>query len=443
MGRALDIQIPSKMLPFLTPMRHKVARGGRGGGKSHTVAKLLIAKMIDAPIRWLCTREIQKSIKDSVHKLLADQIRAMNVGYHFDVQATTIKAYNGGEFLFAGLQDHAVDSIKSSEGCDGAWIEEAHRVSQRSAEVLVPTIRAPGSELWWTYNPDATDDYVHKRFVIDTDPNALVVEINWRDNPWFPPELELERRQLLAINRDLYDHVWEGHCRSVAGLLFKRVWFRRYPVGQHPEFLNRYLASDFAAPPDPDDPDADPDYTELGAAGLAKDGHLWMLDWWDGPEDASVWVPAYIDMVRRHKPRIAFEEKGVILRALDASVRKAFIEANPPAWVHREALASAGDKASRALGFAARASMGTVHIPECAWGDALVDQLCAFTGQDGRRDDKVDVCSLLARGLDMMANASVPEAETRKPVIPFTRQHIEAIERDEAEAAQSKKRHYR
>ena len=133
---ALRLSLPAKMEPFTRPSRHKVAHGGRGGGKSHTIAKLLLIEGCRRPLRWLCTREIQKSIKDSVHKLLADQIAAMNLGAFYDVQATTIRAANGGEFLFAGLQDHTVESIKSFEGCDGAWIEEAHSVSKRSDSLL-------------------------------------------------------------------------------------------------------------------------------------------------------------------------------------------------------------------------------------------------------------------------------------------------------------------
>lgn len=448
MGRALDIQIPDKMLPFTRPKRHKVARGGRGGAKSHSVAKLLIARSVARPTRWLCTREVQKSIKDSVHKLLADQIAAMNVGYHFDVQATTIKAHNGGEFLFSGLQDHTVDSIKSYEGCDGAWIEEAHSVSARSAEVLVPTIRAPGSELWWTYNPNDEEDYVHQRFVIQGDPNAIVVEINWRDNPWFPPELEMERVQLKAINDDLYQHVWEGKCRSLAGLLFKRKWFKRYD--KLPDNLSMYLSTDYAATEA--DEDNEPDFTSLGAWGLDTTGDLFAVDWWTDQADPERWIDAACGMVRRHATKMWFEEKGTLLRAVDSAIRKRLREKN--VFVHREALASAGSKAERALGFAARASAGAVWFPQTPaswsvtkdgkfWADRVIDQLCSFTGQDGKRDDDVDVCSLIARGLDKMTNARPPAKKAEPNIKPFTRAHIEASERAAAADEAERQRKYR
>lgn len=436
---ALRIEVPDKMLPFITERRrHKVARGGRGSGKSWSIARLLVGRAVSQRTRWLCAREVQKSIKESSHRLLADQIAAMDLGTLFDVQRDVIKGPHGSEFAFAGLQDHTADSIKSYEGFDGCWVEEAHAVSERSANVLIPTIRTPGSEIWWSYNPDQTDDYVHQ---LAAHPDTLTVTINWRDNPWFPSELDGERLKLKALNEDLYRHVWEGECRSVAGLLFKRNWFHRYAVGSHPERLNAYMASDYAGGPDPDDPDADPDWTEHGVAGLADNGHLWFTDWWSGQEDPSIWIRQWIALARKHKPLVAFEEKGPILRAVDGAMRKAMAESG--VYAYRNALASAGNKAARALGFAARAAEGTVWIPECPWGDRLVEQLCAFNGQDGRTDDMVDVCSLLARGLDLMANARPPANDKPDPIKPFTRRHIESIDRDEREEAEQRRRFYR
>jgi PBSX family phage terminase large subunit len=430
----LALQLPAKMRPFLSPMRHKVARGGRGGGKSWAVARILLARGVSEPIRWLCAREVQKSIKDSVHKLLADQAQAMGLGEFYEVQRDCIKGANGTEFLFAGLQDHTVDSIKSYEGCDGAWIEEAHSVSERSAEVLIPTIRKPGSELWWTYNPDQAEDYVHQRFVVRGDPNAVVVEINWRDNKWFPPELELERQQLKAINDDLYQHVWEGQCRSLAGLLFKRTWFKFYDA--LPEHLSVYMASDYAVSED------EGDFTEHGVAGLDENGELYLIDWYSDQAAPETWIDAAVAMVKRHKPQIWFEEKGVILRAVDAAITKRLRERGT--WIMRESLASAGNKASRALGFAARASAGTVWLPRNAeWAVRLLNQLCAFNGEDGHVDDGVDVCSLLARGLDLMGDARVPAPTKPTTIVPFSRAHIEGLDRIEQHDAAQKRRYYR
>ncbi|MFV7455414.1 PBSX family phage terminase large subunit [Stenotrophomonas maltophilia] len=405
----LRLEVPAAMLPFWTERRrHKIARGGRGSAKSWSIARMLATRGIIQPTRWLCCRETQKSIKESSLRLLADQIQSLNLGYYYDVQQQAIKGQPGtsaadSEFAFAGLKEHTADSIKSYEGFDGAWIEEAHSVSERSATVLIPTIRKPGSELWWSYNPEQEEDYVHQLAAMD-DPDTLVITINWRDNPWFPLELEKERQKLQRINSDLYQHVWEGQCRSAAGLMFKRDWFQFYDV--LPTRLNLYLASDYAVTPDGGD------FTEHGVWGLASTGDLYAVDWWYGQTDPAEWIDAWIGLVGQHKPLAAFEEKGVILRAVESSITKRMREMQT--FVRRVPLASAGSKAERALGFAARASAGTVYLPRLPWAVRLLNQLCAFNGEDGRQDDGVDVCSLIGRGLDSMANAASEESGRQK-----------------------------
>lgn len=393
------------MLPFATERRrHKIARGGRGSGKSWGVARILAAKAYSEPLRILCVREVQKSIKESSHRLLGDTIDSMGLGGFFDVQQTVIKAPNGSEFAFAGLQDHTADSLKSYEGFDICWIEEAHTVTDRSAQTLIPTIRKPGSELWWTYNPDGEEDFIHQKAEAP-DENTLVVTINHQDNPWFPAELELERKALQKLNQDLYDHVWEGQCRSVSGILFKREWFNFYDV--LPTRLHLYIASDYAVTPDGGD------YTEHGVFGLSDNGDIYVVDWWHGQTDPAEWIDAWLGLVALHKPMAAFEEKGVILRSVDSAITKRMRETQT--FVRRIGLASAGKKHERALGFAARASGGTVHLPSGKpWAVRLLNQLCAFSGKEGRQDDAVDVCSLIGRGLDSMSNAA-PEQQPRKP----------------------------
>lgn len=390
------------MLPLATSTaRHMIARGGRGSGKSWSVARILAARGYARPQRWLLCREIQKSIKESSLRLMADTIQGMGLGGFYDIQRDTIKGPNGTEFAFAGLQDHTSDSIKSYEGFDGAWIEEAHGVKERSAQVLIPTIRKPGSQLIWTYNPENEDDFVHD-LAENADENTLVVDINWRDNPWFPPELEMERTKLFNINPDLYAHVWEGKCRSVAGQLFKRDWFKFYD--RAPERLNLYIASDYAVTPDGGD------HTEHGVWGLSNSGDLYAIDWWHGQTDPSEWIDAWLGLIAQHRPLTAFEEKGVILRAVDSAITKRMRETQT--FVRRVALASAGSKQERALGFAARASAGAVYLPAGKpWAVRLLNQLCAFNGDEGRQDDAVDVCSLIGRGLDDMANAGRAPAD--------------------------------
>jgi phage terminase large subunit-like protein len=439
---ALRVQLPPKMRPFAErKARHKIARGGRGSGKSWSIARILIARAVATKTRVLCCREVQKSIKESSLRLLADQIAAMGLSHLFDVQKTCINGPHGSEFVFVGLQDHTADSVKSFEGFDIAWVEEAHKITANSANILIPTIRNAGSEIWWSYNPDQASDFVHQ-LAEQPDPNTLVVDINWRDNPWFPVELDLERRKLKAINDDLYEHIWEGKCRSAAGLLFKRRWFKRYDLGHHPTPVRIYGASDYAVTDEQDAEGREPDYTEHGAFGLDEKGDLWVLDWESGQVDTHVGLTKWLDLCRRRKPIQWFDEAGVIHRAITPARNKLQQERNQ--FVHVETLPTAGSKAERALGFAARAAAGTVHIPNTPWGDRLVDQLCAFNGEDGRVDDMVDVCSLIARGLDSMVNAQPQtKPERPKPPEPFTEDWLMARERAEAKSEQEKARYYR
>lgn len=160
----------------------------------------------------MCVREVQKSLKDSAKKLIEDKIEAMGVGSLFDIQTAEIKTPGGGSILFQGMQDHTAESIKSLEGIDRAWVEEAQTLSETSWRMLRPTIRKPGSEIWASWNPRLRSDPVDKFFRHDVHESGRVVcvQANWRDNPWFPAELEEERRDDLKNDPDAVDHVWDG-----------------------------------------------------------------------------------------------------------------------------------------------------------------------------------------------------------------------------------------
>ena len=433
-AKQVDVRIPAKLLPIFDAKRFKVMHGGRGGGKSHTVAQVLLTMGLQHKLRVLCVREVQKSLTESSMQVLKDYIDRLGLGAYYEPLKTEIRGYNGTTFAFSGLHDHTADSIKSWEGADIVWVEEAHSVTPHSWSILIPTIRKAGSEIWATFNPDQADDYVYDRFVVHDDPDAWVQQINWRDNPWFGQEMDTERRKLQAINDDLYQHVWEGKCRSLAGLMFKRAWFKFYD--KLPEQLNLYVASDYAVSED------EGDFTEHGVFGMDYLGDLYAVDWWSGQTDPDTWIKAWLALIRRHSPLYAFEEKGVILRSVDSAINKAMRETQT--FVTREGLPSASNKAARAMGFAARASAGTVWLPKSEpWAERLLNQLCAFNGQDGRKDDMVDVCSLIGRGLDLMADALPPPPAKLAPPKPFTeawfneRDHIG--EADDAEKA----RYYR
>lgn len=411
----MKLEIPAKLIPLARHLRsgryrHIIVRGGRGSGKSWSIARVLVANTLAADLRVLCLRETQKSIKESSLRLLDDQIQALGLGSAYDVQNTQILCHRTrAEFQFTGLREHTSDSIKSYEGFDVAWIEEAHAVKARSANVLIPTLRNAGSVLVWSYNPDDAEDYVHQLAGSGRD-DVLVIECNYSDNRWFPKELDAERLALKAINDDLYQHVWEGKCRSVAGLLFKRVWFKFYDV--LPARLNHYITSDYAGGLDPDNPESDPDETAHGVWGVTADGDLYLVDGCSGQEDTAETVSQWLGLVAEYKPLRAFDEKGPILRAIDPFIRRAM--RTKRIFVTRESLASAGSKSDRALGFAALASAGCVYLPNTPFGQKVLNQLCAFNGQDGRPDDLVDMCSLMARGLDFMANAGKMSATSAK-----------------------------
>ena len=216
---------PEKLQFLFTPARYKVARGGRGSAKSWSFARALLQQGVAQPLRILCTREIQKSIKDSVHKLLSDQIQAMGYGAHYEVLNTEIRGTNGTLFLFSGLVDHTVESIKSFEGVDRCWCEEAQVISKRSWDILLPTIRKDGSEIWVSYNPELESDETHQRFTIKPPDDCISVLVNYHDNPWFPEVLEKERLQCKERNPDDYDNIWEGQCKPavVGAIYYKQV----------------------------------------------------------------------------------------------------------------------------------------------------------------------------------------------------------------------------
>jgi phage terminase large subunit len=215
-GRTVQIPIARAYTPFLRPSRYKGAFGGRGSAKSHEFANLLIDRAMMQPgitgtgLRWVCVREFQKSLDQSVKLLLEDKIKKHDLSDYFHVQHNQIGTPGDGLIIFQGMQDHTASSIKSLEGYDGAWVEEAQTLSKRSLELLRPTIRKEGSELWFTWNPDSDKDPVDKLLRQDNVPDAIVIGTTFRDNPWFPDVLRKEMEWDRKIDYETYVHVWEG-----------------------------------------------------------------------------------------------------------------------------------------------------------------------------------------------------------------------------------------
>jgi len=219
--RRLKVELPEKLLPLLKPNRYKTAYGGRYALKSWSFARALISLAAQKKLRVLCARETQKSIDESVHYLLKSQIERMGLADKFDIQATWIGGPNGSEFVFAGIRQQGVANLKSFEDVDICWVEEAQVVTKKSWDVLIPTIRKPGSEIWITFNTELDTDETYQRFVIDPPDGAFVVKMGWEDNAWMTPEMERER--LLMLKRDPigYKTTWGGEPRSaVEGAIY-------------------------------------------------------------------------------------------------------------------------------------------------------------------------------------------------------------------------------
>jgi phage terminase large subunit len=217
-------RFPAKLKCLFEPAkaRYRVLYGGRGGSKSWNIARALLLKGCEQTTRVLCAREFQTSIKDSVHKLLVDQISNLGIEAHYEVTDRTIRGVNGTEFIFVGIKNNT-NNVKSIEGIDIAWVEEAQSVSPNSWNVLIPTIRKADSEIWISFNPELPTDETWKRFVLQPPENSVIQKINWSDNPWFPEVLDLERRALQGRDTEAYNNVWEGIPRqTVNGAIFAK-----------------------------------------------------------------------------------------------------------------------------------------------------------------------------------------------------------------------------
>ena len=219
---SINAEFPKKLKFLFEAHRYKVAYGGRGGAKSWAFARAILIKGTQRKLKVLCCREIQSSIAESVHALLSEQIDVLGFSDRYKVQKNIIIGRNGTEILFEGLR-YNTPKIKSFEGADIAWVEEAHSVTKSSWEILIPTIRKENSEIWVSFNPEEEDDETYKRFVLNPSSSAIVMKINWRDNPWFPEVLRKEKDELYLRDPDAHLHVWEGHCQqSVEGAVYAK-----------------------------------------------------------------------------------------------------------------------------------------------------------------------------------------------------------------------------
>ena len=221
-------QFPSDLeCLFEEQWRYIVLKGGRGGTKSWSAARACLIRGAQQPLRILCVREVQRSIKDSVHQLLSDQIGLLGLESFYDVLTTEIRGRNGTKIIFTGLSNLTSDALKSYEGIDICWAEESHTLSRSSIDKLLPTIRKPGSQLIFTFNPELDTDEVWVRFIENQPENAIVRDCSYYNNPWFPEVLEEERQQFLRMvesgsrTQADYEWVWEGKTKpAVDGAIY-------------------------------------------------------------------------------------------------------------------------------------------------------------------------------------------------------------------------------
>ena len=230
----LRISIPPFYKFLVQPMRYKSIYGGRGAARSWSVARVLAGLASARTLRVLCCREYQSSIKESVHQLLSDQIAILGLSPWYSIIRDSIKSACGSEFIFKGLHANTVE-IKSIEGFDICWIEEAQSISYESWEFLIPTIRKDNSEIWATWNTGETTDPTYQRLVENKPDDAVSVKATYRDNPYFPTVLEKERAYLQRVDPDAYAHVWEGLPRAISEACI---------------FKGKYVIDEFTAPPD-------------------------------------------------------------------------------------------------------------------------------------------------------------------------------------------------
>ena len=219
---ALRVEVPRKLKPLLFPKRYKGAYGGRGGAKSHFFAEQALVRCYRSPTRVVCIREVQDSIRDSVRQLLVDKIAKLGLGAFFRPLESEIRGANGSLIIFKGMQSYNAETIKSLEAYDVAWVEEAQTLSQRSLDMLRPTIRREGSELWFSWNPRYKTDPVDRFFRKSPPEESVSVMVNWRDNPWFPEVLRRDMQRDFEDDESKAHHVWDGDYGSSEGAILSR-----------------------------------------------------------------------------------------------------------------------------------------------------------------------------------------------------------------------------
>ena len=389
----VKINIPEKCLFLVTEKsRYKVLVGGRGSAKSVSAGLALLIKGMQSKIRILCTRQIQASIKDSVHKLLSDLINDYGLSGFYSVTQDTIKGINGTEFIFKGLKNN-ISEIKSTQGVNIAWCEESESITQESWDVLIPTIREPESEIWVTFNPNMKTDATYQNFVVNKPDNCITVQMNYTDNPFFPDVLREEMEFCKKVNYPKYEHIWLGVPNAEAGNLIKMSMFQRYKIPPE-RFDSLYIVCDTAFS---EKKSADNSVFMLcGLLGEKKyilDVYCKKVTFVDLQRDLKSFYMSALDKYSRLTPfsSIYIENKGSGISLIQQLRQEGLPIQEIYPTVHNTELKKdiVADKYTRFLEIEADLASGYVWIPESApWMPEFERECEAFTG--GKQDEKDD-----------------------------------------------------
>lgn len=370
-------------MPLLKPARYKGAFGGRGSGKSHFFAEMIVEFCLRHPgARIMCVREVQKALKESVKLLIEDKIEAMGVSGQFRIMSDSIITPGGGVIVFQGMADHTAESIKSLENFSIAYVEEAHTLTKHSLEILRPTMRKKDSEMWFSWNPRHASDPVDEFFRgLAPPPDAIVVQSNYDNNPFFPEVLTADRLHDEQHSRDRYGHIWLGHYEPAAiGAIWDRLTLHQGRVEEAPTMSRIVVAVDPAI-------SSEDGSNEHGivVAGIGSDDRGYVLDdvtCRGGPQKWAERAVAVYDRYEADAVVIEINQGGDMVRHTLKTVR--------PGLKIIEVRATRG-KHVRAEPIAALYTMGRVsHVgafPE------LEDQMCLMTagGYEGEGSpDRVD-----------------------------------------------------
>lgn len=369
------------------PVRYRAAKGGRGSSKSWQFARELIFRAAEESLIILCTRELQKSIKDSVHRLLTTQIELLGLSDSFDWDKTHLTSKSGSEFLFYGLR-YNPDEIKSTEGVDICWLEEAQATKQESLDMLLPTIRKENSEIWVTYNPKNADDAINNMLVTEGRENAIVVHVNYDSNPWFPEVLRAEMNQLRRINPKLAERVWDGKIVELGGGdLFpsEKVNY----IDKAPAINGKIVRAWDLAATEPSDENPDPDFTAGVKMGIDGKGRVIVLHADGGQLNAN----AVRNLVRKTAENDKAEGDGVITRIPQdpAQAGKEQAESYKRMLKGHKVITKrvTGDKETRAEPLSNEWQSGNVYLVRGAWNAAYTKTMNAFPTK-GEHDDYAD-----------------------------------------------------